>query len=411
MKTDNFPKTHQFFSNSGDDTPLAMLLGKENVAVSNAEVWRKQRRIMNPAFHRSRPIKTFGSVMPFLFSAIDENPDKVMISKQIKGFTLDALGLSVFGFDFQSLRGDPQNWADTYHTVMSNIFNPMSSLLIRFSFIWRLISTKFVQIQKATDRLLSMMENLADEKRRQILNGEMEDLADQEKDLLTMMIEADIEEGTKTTTTQLRQNIAFFLFAGHDTTANAISLCIYNLAKNPDIQQKLREEVSGILGNDPTVDTVPTLDDLKQMTYLDLVIKENLRRSGPVDRIVSRDATEDFIINGTHIPKGTQLNIDIGSLHFNPKLWHNPEEFIPERFAPGGENDSHEGFAYLPFGHGARQCIGMHFSLIEQKVVIAMLVKKYFIEVPKDSIHYDDIKFDMPMTISPESLELKFTKL
>ncbi|GAN02482.1 cytochrome P450 [Mucor ambiguus] len=430
MKTDNFPKTHQFFSNSGNDTPLAMLLGKENVAVSNGDVWRKQRKIMNPAFHRSRPIKTFGSVMPFLFSVIDENPDKVMISKQIKGFTLDALGLSVFGFDFQSLRGDPQNWADTYHTVMSNIFNPLSSLLIRFSFIWRLVSTKFVQIEKATDRLLSMMENLADEKRRQILNGEMEKLADQEKDLLTMMIEADIEEGTKTTTTQLRQNIAFFLFAGHDTTANAISLCIYNLAKNPDVQQKLREEVSGILGNDPTV--VPTLDDLKKMAYLDLVIKENLRRSGPVDRIVSRDATDDFIINGTHIPKGTQLNIDIGSLHFNPKLWHSPEKFIPERFAPGGEHDSHEGFAYLPFGHGARQCIGMNFSLIEQKVVIAMLgkldvfddlylylpsvvlskiVKKYFIEVPKDSIHYDEIQFDMPMTISPESLELKFTKL
>ncbi|KAL0143662.1 hypothetical protein V8B55DRAFT_1479540 [Mucor lusitanicus] len=397
------------FQQFRDDTPLAMLLGKENVAVSNGNVWRKQRRIMNPAFHRSRPIKTFGSVMPFLFSAIDENPDKVMISKQIKGFTLDALGLSVFGFDFQSLRGDPQNWADTYHTVMSNIFNPLSSLLIRFSFIWRLISTNFVKTQKATDRLLSMMENLADEKRRQILNGEMENLADQEKDLLTMMIEADIEEGTKTTTTQLRQNIAFFLFAGHDTTANAISLCIYNLAKNPDVQQKLREEVSDILGSDP--DAVPTLDDLKRMTYLDLVIKENLRRSGPVDRIVSRDATDDFIINGTHIPKGTQLNIDIGSLHFNPKLWQNPEKFIPERFAPGGENDSHEGFAYLPFGHGARQCIGMHFSLIEQKVVIAMLVKRYFIEVPKDSIHYDEIQFDMPMTISPETLELKFTKL
>lgn len=102
------------------------------------------------------------------------------------------------------MRGDPQNWADTYHTVMSNIFNPLSSLLIRFSFIWRLISTNFVKTQKATDRLLSMMENLADEKRRQILNGEMENLADQEKDLLTMMIEADIEEGTKTTTTQLR---------------------------------------------------------------------------------------------------------------------------------------------------------------------------------------------------------------
>jgi len=156
--------------------------------------------------------------------------------------------------------------------------------------------------------------------------------------------------------------------------------------------------VSSILGNNPIIDNVPTLEDLKKMEYLDLVIKEvgvyshanchvspnplqNLRRSGPVDRIVSRDATEDFIIGGTLIPKGTQVNIDIGSLHFNPKLWHNPEEFIPERFAPGGEHDSHEGFAYLPFGHGARQCIGMNFSVIEQKVVIAMLGK---LHVSKD---------------------------
>ncbi|KAF1802379.1 hypothetical protein V8B55DRAFT_1594502 [Mucor lusitanicus] len=410
MKTDNFPKTHNFFGKSGDNTPVAVLLGKENVAVSNGDVWRKQRRIMNPAFHRSQPIKTFGGVMPYLFDAIDENPDKVMITKHIKAFTLDSLGLAVFGFDFQSLRGDPQQWTETYHIVMSNIFNPLSNLFIKFSFLLKHISPKFVKTQAATRRLLSMMEDLADEKRQKILNGEMQNLSDQEKDLLTMMIEADIEEGTKTTTIQLRQNIAIFFLAGHDTTANAISLCLYNLAKNPDVQQKLREEVTSILGNDP-VDVVPTMDDLKKMEYLNLVIRENLRRSGPVDRIISRDATEDFVINGTHIPKGTQLNIDIGSLHFNPKLWHNPEEFIPERFAPGGENDSHEGFAYLPFGNGARQCIGMNFSLTEQKVVMAMLVRKYLIEVPKDSIHYDQVQFDMPMTISPESLDLKFSKL
>lgn len=179
---------------------------------------------MNPAFHRSQPIKTFGSVMPYLFDAIDENPDRVMITKHIKAFTLDSLGLAVFGeyytndergyirilmslslgFDFQSLRGDPQQWTETYHIVMSNIFNPLSNLFIKFSFILKHISTKFVKTQAATRRLLSMMEDLADEKRQKILNGEMKNLSDQEKDLLTMMIEADIEEGTKTTTTQLR---------------------------------------------------------------------------------------------------------------------------------------------------------------------------------------------------------------
>lgn len=87
---------------------------------------------------------------------------------------------------------------------MSNIFNPLSNLFIKFSFLLKHMSTKFVKTQAATKRLLSMMEDLADEKRQKILNGEMKNLSDQEKDLLTMMIEADIEEGTKTTTTQLR---------------------------------------------------------------------------------------------------------------------------------------------------------------------------------------------------------------
>ncbi|CEP20052.1 hypothetical protein [Parasitella parasitica] len=410
MKTDNFPKTHNFFGKLGGNTPVSILLGKENVAVSNGEVWRKQRKIMNPAFHRSQPIKTFGSVMPYLFAAIDEESERTLITKHIKAFTLDALGLAVFGFDFQSLRGDPQKWTETYHIVMSSIFNPLSNIFIKFGFILKHTSAKFIKTQEATARLVSMMEDLANERRQRILAGDMKNLADQEKDLLTMMIEADIEEGTKTTTTQLRQNIALFFLAGHDTTANAISFCLYNIAKNPDIQQKLREEITSVLGEDP-VDIVPTMEDLKKMDYLNLVIKENLRRSGPVDRIISRDATEDFVINGTLIPKGTQLNIDIGSLHFNPKLWQDPKKFIPERFVPGGEYESHEGFAYLPFGNGARQCIGMNFSLTEQKVVIAMLVRKYMIEVPKDSIHYDKVQFDMPMTISPESLDLKFSKL
>lgn len=136
------------------------------------------------------------------------------------------------------------------------------------------------------------MEDLANEKRQKILNGDMKNISDQEKDLLTMMIEADIEEGTETTTKQLRvsspysklfseqnvnnhsqQNIAIFFLAGHDTTANALSLCLYNIAKNTDVQQKLRDEINSILGNDP-LDVIPTMDDLKKMKYLNLVIKE-----------------------------------------------------------------------------------------------------------------------------------------
>lgn len=87
---------------------------------------------------------------------------------------------------------------------MSNIFNPLSNIFIKLSFILKHTSAKFIKTQAATTRLVSMMEDLANEKRQKILNGDMKNLPDQEKDLLTMMIEADIEEGTETTTTQLR---------------------------------------------------------------------------------------------------------------------------------------------------------------------------------------------------------------
>lgn len=87
---------------------------------------------------------------------------------------------------------------------MSNIFNPLSNMLVKLSFISKYTSAKFIEAQAATARLVSMMEDLANDKRQKILNGDMKNLSDQEKDLLTMMIEADIEEGTETTTTQLR---------------------------------------------------------------------------------------------------------------------------------------------------------------------------------------------------------------
>lgn len=87
---------------------------------------------------------------------------------------------------------------------MSNIFNPFSNIFRKLSFILKHTSAKFIKTQVATERLVSMMEDLANEKRQKILNGDMKNISDQEKDLLTMMIEADIEEGTETTTKQLR---------------------------------------------------------------------------------------------------------------------------------------------------------------------------------------------------------------
>ena len=111
------------------------------------------------------------------------------------------------------------------------------------------------------------------------------------------------------------------------------------------------------------------------MTYLNQVIKETLRVHNPLCTTPSRVAAEDIELNGTFIPKGTLIDVDIYNLHRNPKYWKDPETFNPNRFAPGGEADSHStsGYPWFAFSNGGRQCIGMNFSMVQQRVVLSML--------------------------------------
>lgn len=91
--------------------------------------------------------------------------------------------------------------------------------------------------------------------------------------------------------------------------------------------------------------------------------------------LLSRVATEDFDLNGNFIPKGTNVSVDLSAIHLSPYNWKDPEKFIPERFEEGGEHDNHSAFSWVPFSNGTRQCLGMNFSLTEQRVVLSMLCK------------------------------------
>ncbi|OAC99501.1 CYP509 protein [Mucor lusitanicus CBS 277.49] len=401
LKTEYFPKSHAFFDTLGDSSPAVQFLGKQNVASSNGEKWKKQRKIMNPAFLRASPVKTFSSVAHNLIDVIETESEAVPIANRMKAFTLDALGLSAFGFDFQSLNGDTEGWTETYNIVITSLFNPYVNIFAKVDFLMKYISPERRRINRATTRFNDMLQGLADTRRQEILNGETKDVLEHEKDLLTLMIEADIRDGSETLTTELR--------VSHDTTAHTLAFCLYNLAKYKDVQRKAREEVLHILGDEPR-DVDPTMEDLKRMDYMTLIIKENLRRYGPVDKLLSRDAARDIDLNGTLIPQGQKISIDFNAIHMNPKIWHDPEEFIPERFEPNGEHDQHTGFTWLPFSNGSRQCIGMNFSLTEQKVLLSMILRKYEIDIDIKSPHYQHVVFDTAFTFAPQSLCLRFNK-
>jgi hypothetical protein len=136
------------------------------------------------------------------------------------------------------------------------------------------------------------------------------------------------------------------------------------------------------------------------------------------------------VLADTVIPKDIEIAVDAAAIHLNPKIWANPNQFIPERFEEGGEHENHStGYAWIPFSGGSRICLGKQFSLTEQRVVLSMLckcidfefnsildtnfllpVKRYEIDISKDSEHYEKIIFDKPFNFAPNSLQLKFTR-
>ncbi|KAI8328859.1 cytochrome P450 [Choanephora cucurbitarum] len=369
----SFPKAN---SNVGTpDTLIHKFIGGPNIVLLSGKDWKRHRKIANPAFQRSMPVKTFGHLTSKMYQAMEDlGTDTIDVFDLFERWTLDAIGITGFDFDFNALGDRNNKWVNYYDSVKGGMSNP-------FYIFFPSFDTKFVrfikrrkQIHDNLEKFLANIDMMIEQKRKQV-HEKAHTVRDEDKDLLTLMIESGLSEGEdKLSDEELRSNLCIFFLAGHDTTANTLAFALYELAKNPELQEKARKEALEILG-DATEDVIPTIEQAKQMTYINMVIKETMRRHTPVYSTTNRVALEDLELAGTFIPKGSELSVDIYNLHHNPDVWHDPYQFKPERFVPGGEADQHQGIGWVPFSNGGRQCIGMNFSLAEQRVVLSMMRK------------------------------------
>ncbi|CDH56612.1 cytochrome p450 [Lichtheimia corymbifera JMRC:FSU:9682] len=412
LKTDVFPKAE--IGNERGDTLLGKLAFRRNILTLNGAGWKAHRKIANPAFHRSMPIELFGTLcQKSLTKMMDELDDDGNIDfyNIAERFTLDAIGLAGFGFDFHAIDDPQTEWVTRYSRIATETLNPWFSIFYNLDQKYRFLFPKRVEIHREMDIMLNMIEEIIVHK-RQTFDDQETNIKESERDLLTLMMEAEKSgEGTMTND-ELRNNLCVFFFAGHDTTANALSYQTYYLAANPDIQSKAREEVLRVMGDAPQ-DVLPTLEQTRELPYLNMVIKEALRMSPPAANVVTRVTCEDTELAGTFIPKGTRGTVDIYNLHHNPTVWKDPETFRPERFELGGEAEKLAGLgmSWLPFSNGQRQCIGMNFSLAEQRVFLPMLLRKYEWHLPKDSIHKDGVhRAGLTGLNKPKDLLISFRK-
>ncbi|ORY96310.1 cytochrome P450 [Syncephalastrum racemosum] len=414
MKTDVFAKAD--LKSQLEGTMVGRFFYGRNILFTNGTEWKKHRKIANPAFHRAMPVELFGQLTHKLFKAMDSpdvDYDAVNFHDLMTRWTLSAIGIAGFGFDFQALEDKNNEWVRVYNSIdtASRDFKYAVFPFFDRNLLW-LNRTRRAKHEDLT-RFLNLIDGIIENKRKAIQEQEFSTVKESERDLLTLMVESEkAGEGTLTDE-ELKSNLCVFFLAGHDTTANALTFAIYYLAVNPDIQEKAREEAIKAFG-DNHGDILPTAEETKELQYINCIIKETLRIAPPATGVISRGLTTDSEISGMVFPKGTRVMLDIYELHHNPRIWSNPEKFDPDRFLPGGEAEqlasNGSSMAWVPFSNGARQCIGANFSLAEQRVLLPLLLRKFEWSLPEGSPHKDRPITGNMGVLSAVDLRISFKK-
>ncbi|KAG0181527.1 cytochrome P450-dit2 [Apophysomyces sp. BC1034] len=333
------------------------------------------------------PVKTFGSVAQKLFNILATQDKTVDIGNFMDRVSLDAIGKVGFGFEFNAVEDPNNHWVRIYHDIDNGMRDPLFAhfpFLDHPALVWMFPARK--DLHRRLDSFMDMLMEVVKNKRRLLEKNEEEQVEVHERDLLTLMIQSAPDEKSGLNDEELKNNMKLFFLGGQSTTSNALAFITYYLATNKDVQEKARKEANEILG-DEMRDIIPTVEQLKKMKYIDMIIKEVLRISPPATQIIPRRATEDVDIGGYFIPKNTVLVADIYDIHHNPAIWKDPETFNPDRFLPDGEADKLSG-AWLTFSS----------------------VRKYTWALSEDSKHKDKLRTTMGDLVVPIDLKITLTE-
>jgi cytochrome P450 len=193
-------------------------------------------------------------------------------------------------------------------------------------------------------------------------------------DLLSMLLQAQDEDGSGMSDTQLRDEVITMFIAGHETTALALTWAFYLLATHPSHAATLREELAAVLAG-----RVPAIADIPALKFTDAVIKESMRLYPPAWMVDGRVALQETVLSGYRIPKGGVVGISQWLTHRDPRYYAEPATFNPHRWLDGSLSGLPK-YAYFPFGGGQRQCIGNIFASMEAVLILATLAQQFGFE-------------------------------
>ncbi|KAI9298468.1 cytochrome P450 [Neoconidiobolus thromboides FSU 785] len=384
---------------------------RENIAEVDKKKWKVHKKVVNPAFKRGWDLEIFITVANKICDKIQNaSNQEIEVMEIFKAGTLDSLGLAVFDIDFNTIGNQDNEMAHLYNNLMNEILNP---LFLMLPFLNYFPFPSRMKLYSDTAKFRSYIKGLVDDERKKLAVSN-----DNEKgsNLLSLMIQSSDDELEGLTDELIINNAIIFFIAGHDTTAHTLTSAIYYLAKYPEIQYKLRQEIKDVLGPKGTLkDLNLNQTILNEIVYLDAIIYETLR-SIPVVPILSRKPNRPVTLESNLVVDTNQsIMLHLGLAMKDPVLFKNPEEFEPERFLMTEDNKTKINkkmtSLLLTFGYGARMCLGNQFSLLEQKVFLIALLLEFNVSLPENSPHYNYPILPSLGLFSPKDLKVKFTKI
>ncbi|XP_052020686.1 cytochrome P450 4F4 isoform X9 [Apodemus sylvaticus] len=303
--------------------------------------------------------------------------------ENISLMTLDTLQKCVFSFD-SNCQEKPSQYIAAILELSTLVVKRYERLLLHVDLLYRL-TPDGQRFYKACRLVHDFTDAVIRERRRTLPEhggGDVIKAKAKSKtlDFIDVLLLTKDEDGKELSDEDIRAEADTFMFRGHDTTASGLSWILYNLAKHPDHQERCRQEVQELLRDRDPKEI--EWDDLAQLPFLTMCIKESLRLHPPVT-MVSRCCTQDVsLADGRIIPKGTICIINIFGTHHNPTVWRDPEVYDPFRFDP--ENtQGRSPLAFIPFSAGPRNCIGQTFAMNEMKVALALTLLRFRV-LPED---------------------------
>jgi cytochrome P450 len=354
-----------FLWREGHFRDLIGLMG-DGLLTIDGDFHRGSRRIMLPAFHRENIAASVDTIFAETERALERLQPNASLDLYAwtRELALRVAMRALFGLDPDGRAARAIDAAGLFEEALAFY---ASEYVLR---VLRGPGSPWARLQAAARKLDTLIYTEISSRRSSGERG---------TDILSLLIDAQDEDGNRLSDLQIRDEVMTLMFAGHDTTTSTVSFMFYELARNPHVAARLATELDDLCpGGTPTAEQLLG----GELPYMETVLEETLRKYPPA-WVGPRRAVETFELAGQTVPAKAFVNYCSWASHHLPDVFADPEAFIPERFTPAAREAMPKG-AYVPFGGGSRTCIGMRFGQLEVRTIAALIASRCSLSLPED---------------------------